>query len=81
MRVRMLFFALYRDLAGVPELELDVPADATAQDAIDRLRSLSASFGRLPGSPAVAVNETYASLETRLSAGDEIALIPPVAGG
>jgi molybdopterin converting factor subunit 1 len=77
----MLFFALYRDLAGVPDVEVDVPADATARDAVERLRSLSPAFGRLPANPAVAVNETYVSIDTRLSAGDEIALIPPVAGG
>jgi molybdopterin converting factor small subunit len=35
----------------------------------------------LPATPAVAVNMTYAALETQLQHGDEVAFIPPVAGG
>jgi molybdopterin converting factor small subunit len=30
---------------------------------------------------AVAVNRTYAADETEIAAGDDIAVIPPVAGG
>jgi len=36
---------------------------------------------RLPPAPLVAVNCTYAVTTTNLSDGDEIAFIPPVAGG
>jgi len=35
----------------------------------------------LPEQPAVAVNRTYAMLDEPLGAGDEVAFIPPVAGG
>jgi molybdopterin synthase catalytic subunit len=81
MRVRVLFFALYRDLAGTPDLEIDVPAGATARDAVRALRERDDSYGRLPEAPAIAVNEEYANLDAVLTDGDELALIPPVAGG
>jgi molybdopterin synthase catalytic subunit len=81
MRVRVLLFALYRDLAGAPEIEIEVPAGATARDAVRIVRGRGPSFERLPDQPALAVNEVYANLETVLSEGDEVALIPPVAGG
>lgn len=81
MRVRLLLFALYRELAGTGELELELPADATAADAVDALRSRGSGCARIPAQPVVAVNQVYASLSTRLSAGDELALLPPVAGG
>lgn len=81
MRVRVLLFALYRDLAGTPELEIDVPAGATAREAVRALRGRGEPYGRLPEAPAVAVNEEYVNLDAVLSDGDELALIPPVAGG
>ena len=81
MTVRFLLFAIYRDLAGTGELELAIPDGATVADAVDALRARGGGFMRLPVAPAVAVNQEYASLDTRLAQGDELALLPPVAGG
>lgn len=81
MRVRLLLFALYRELAGTGELELELPAHATAADAVAALRARSQACARIPDRPVVAVNQSYASLATPLAAGDELALLPPVAGG
>lgn len=80
MRIRTLLFATYRDLAGTDSLELELPAGATAGDLVARLRSRS-GLDRLPAEPALAVNQVYAPLSTGLSDGDEVALLPPVAGG
>ncbi len=81
LRVRLLFFAVYRDLAGTSELELELPSGATAATAVARLRERGGSLARLPAAPVVAVNREYAALATALSDGDELALLPPVAGG
>lgn len=81
MRVRFLLFALYRDLAGAEELVLDVPAGASAFDAVARLRQHTSGLARLPERPVVAINREYAPLETPLREDDELALLPPVAGG
>ena len=81
LRIRLLFFAVYRDLAGASELELQLPAGATAAAAVAALRELGGGLGRLPASPVVAVNREYAPLSTPLRDGDELALLPPVAGG
>lgn len=80
MRIRTLFFATYRDLAGTEELELELPAGATARDLVRHLRG-AGGLGALPEEPAVAVNEAWAPLATGLADGDEVALLPPVAGG
>jgi molybdopterin converting factor subunit 1 len=80
MKVRLLLFAQYRDLAGHEELEIELPANATAADLVNRLRE-DPKLRALPARPAVAVNRTYASLHERLNDGDEVALLPPVAGG
>lgn len=81
MEVRTLFFAAYRELVGTPELAVEVAAGATVTDLVRELRSRGAPFDALPTAPAVAVNRSYAPGERTLSAGDEVAFIPPVAGG
>jgi molybdopterin converting factor subunit 1 len=81
MKVRTLFFAAYRDVAGTDELEVELPGGASVADLVLRLRASGGSWGALPPAPAVAVNMDYAPLSTGLRDGDEVAFIPPVAGG
>ena len=80
MRIRTLLFATYRDMAGSDALEVELAPGATASDLVAALRSRP-GLDRLPPEPALAVNEVYAPLSTALSDGDEVALLPPVAGG
>ena len=81
MRIHLLLFALYRDLTGVGELDVDLKDGSSAATALATLRERDGRFSRLPERPVVAVNREYAELETRLRDGDELALLPPVAGG
>jgi len=81
VRIRTLFFASYRDLLGVSELGIEVPEGATVEDAVKVVRERGGAFAALPSDPAVALNHTYASASADLSDGDELAFIPPVAGG
>ena len=80
MTVTVLLFASYADVLGRSALELSLPAGATVGDAVAGLATLPGA-DRLPPRPLVAVNERYASPDQVLRAGDELALIPPVAGG
>jgi molybdopterin synthase catalytic subunit len=76
MQVRVRLFAGLRERAGAGELELELPEGARVSDALEQMQSLTA------GVPVVmAVNRQYADGEQALTAGDEIALIPPVSGG
>lgn len=81
MHVRTLFFAAYRETVGARELDLELPAGATVRDLVDDLRRRGGAWTSLPEAPAVAVNRTYSALDTPLAAGDEVAFLPPVAGG
>lgn len=81
MRVRLLLFAQYRDFAGTSELEVDLPDGASAATLVETVRRRGGGFSRIPAAAAVAVNREYASPDTPLRDGDEVALIPPVAGG
>jgi MoaE-MoaD fusion protein len=76
MVVRIRLFAMLRERAGARELELDLPDGARVRDALAAVDDIA---GGLP--LVMAVNREYADADAVLSAGDELALIPPVSGG
>jgi molybdopterin converting factor small subunit len=80
MTVSVLLFASYADALGGDRLLIDLPADASVRDLLERVRGLPGGE-RLPPAPIVAINRDYATAHHRLRPGDEVALIPPVAGG
>lgn len=80
MTVTVLLFASYADTLGRSQVELPVPDGSTVRDVVAGLDRLAGS-GRLPAAPMVAVNERYASYDQVIGPGDEVAVIPPVAGG
>ena len=80
MTVAVLLFASYAEMLGRDRIALELPAGASVRDLLQQVRSLPGAE-RLPPAPMVAVNHQYATLQQRLSLGDEVALIPPVAGG
>jgi molybdopterin converting factor subunit 1 len=80
MTVRVLLFASYADAIGATEVALDLPAGSRVRDVLSRIKSM-ASGKRIPDAPMVAVNQRYAAGDQVVGASDEVAIIPPVAGG
>ncbi len=80
MRVLVRLFASYREAAGVGSIDLDLPAQATVRDAIAAIVGAYPLLARGPRL-VIAVNREYAVDDEALNDGDEVALIPPVAGG
>jgi molybdopterin converting factor subunit 1 len=79
MELRVLLFASWAEALGGPSVVLTLPAQATVADV---LRAATAhGAGRSLPRPLVAVNHKYAKPETPVRQGDEVAIIPPVAGG
>ena len=81
MEVTVLLFAAHRERVGVGSAVVSLPDGSTVGELLSRLRARGGGWGDLPPSPAVAVNRRYASGDSALADGDEVALIPPVAGG
>jgi MoaE-MoaD fusion protein len=82
MTVRVRLFAVLRQRAGRESVEIEVESGATVADAMDALSSEPGLAGVLDRIPVrMAVNRDYAEPETKLAAGDELALVPPVSGG
>ncbi|HUQ48768.1 MAG TPA: MoaD/ThiS family protein [Gemmatimonadaceae bacterium] len=80
MTVTLRFFASYAESLGVPSIELDLAEGSTIDDVMKAISAMPGS-GKLPPHPLVAVNHSYAKNSHVLLDGDEVALIPPVAGG
>ena len=81
MKVRLLFFAVLRDIAGTDQREVSLAEGTTARDVWQTLRDAYAQLAQYAQPPMIAINESYAAPETVLREGDELAFIPPVAGG
>ena len=80
MTVTLLLFASYAEKLGFSSRQIDLPEGSTVGTAVDSVRQM-AGAAELPPTPLVAVNESYARPDTKLANGDEVAIIPPVAGG
>jgi molybdopterin converting factor small subunit len=78
MQTTVLLFASWADALG-PSVTVDLPASPTVADVLAAVRSRTA--GRALPKPLIAVNHKYARADTPIREGDEVALIPPVAGG
>ena len=79
MTVTVLLFASYAEQLGRSSMTLELPEGSRVDEAVSRVQATAA--GRLPPKPMVAVNQSYARGSDILRAGDELAIIPPVAGG
>jgi len=81
--VKVLAFAGARDVLGTDQLtvEVDALAAATAGAVMDLVIAQHPELA--PHRPIIrlAVNGSYAEASEPVKAGDEVALIPPVAGG
>src|SRR5689334_2318955 len=79
--VRVLYFAVFRERLGKDEETLALGDGATVAEAIDALAAKYPDVARLRGRFRVAVNQSFVDGVHVLADGDELALIPPVAGG
>ena len=81
MSLKVLAFAGARDAIGQPELTLELDAPTTARALLDRLCAEHARLAPFSSSLRLAINGAYAGWDDAIADGDEVAIIPPVAGG
>jgi molybdopterin synthase catalytic subunit len=81
MIITVKLFAILRDKAGVSELRIELPKDATISSASEALAAQLPALRDHLRRVAYALNREYAAKDATLSDGDELALIPPVSGG
>ena len=78
--VSVRLFGKHRELAGESVVCVELAEGGTVAD-LRRALSGHVSLGRSLEGAAVALNRRYEPDECPVSEGDEIAVIPPVAGG
>src|SRR5258708_32944490 len=81
MRVHVLFFGMLKDLVGKASDTLDLDPGASVGDLLAHYETQIPRLRESLPSLALAVNQEYASAETKLSPNDEVAILPPVSGG
>lgn len=79
--IRLLAFAGARDAVGAAETDLALDAPCTAAELLDALCGRFPALAPHRRSLRLAVNGTYAAAGDPVRGGDEVAIIPPVAGG
>ncbi|HLG04980.1 MAG TPA: MoaD/ThiS family protein [Gemmatimonadales bacterium] len=73
-------FARYADLLGTDRLEIPAQGISTVRDLLSRIRSLPGGAA-IAETALVAVNLTQARADSAVTPEDEVALLPPLAGG
>ena len=73
-------FASYAELLGAHKVQIQLPPGATVDDVAAAIRELPGG-ARLPADLKIAINLEFAAPRQPVDPRDELALIPPVAGG
>ena len=81
MRINVLYFAVFRERLGRDSEPLELADGATVADAIAALEARHPLVATLRGRFRIAVNQDMVEPGAALAEGDELVLIPPVAGG
>jgi molybdopterin converting factor small subunit len=74
-------FAAYAEAVGRSSVDIWVPAGATVGDLIAELRRVVPEAATLPERPLCAVNLRHVLASHPLHDHDEVAILPPLAGG
>jgi MoaE-MoaD fusion protein len=81
LTIRVRLFAMLREQAGWRDRAVDVPAAASIADAWQAVAAVSPGLAGYRSVVRFARNGRYADPTDALADGDELAVIPPVAGG
>jgi molybdopterin converting factor small subunit len=81
MNLRVQFFSRLRELAGVSEMELDVPDGTRVAALLEVLYSQTAALRDWDKSILVAAGVEFVGRDYVLREGDEVSVMPPVQGG
>ena len=81
MNVRVQFYAQLRDLAGAPELDVDLPDEATVGDLLAKIYEHTPTLRSLDKSILIGAGVEFVDRNYELKPGEEISIMPPVQGG
>ncbi|EFJ45894.1 hypothetical protein VOLCADRAFT_82067 [Volvox carteri f. nagariensis] len=83
MRIKVLFFAKSREVAGLSEQVFELADGGNTEDLLHQIISAHPGLENVMKSCVFAVNQEYVRPcdKEPLKEGDEVAIIPPLSGG
>jgi MoaD family protein len=81
LKIRLKFFALYRDIVGKSEVEMEIERGWKVKDLVDKVLEDFPALKKFRDDIVVSVNRNYSSEDTSINEGDDVAIFPPVGGG
>ncbi len=81
MNITVKLFARFKEAAGTGKLSLSLPDEATLGDLLAALPEKTGNLSLSARQTILSVNQEFATPDTVLNDGDEVAIFPPVSGG
>jgi molybdopterin converting factor subunit 1 len=81
MQVKVLFFGMLKDIVGRAEEQLELPEDHRLAGVFDHYAARFPRLREMAGSIVLARNQEFSDPSAPVTDGDEVALLPPLAGG
>ena len=81
MKIRAQFYAQLRDLAGTPEIDVDLVEGATVRDLLEQVYAQQPKLRPHDKSILIGAGVEFVDRNYRLKPGEEISVMPPVQGG
>ena len=81
--VNIRFFAVMKKLCGREQMEIKIDGPTTLRDILNKVEKEVPKIREIikEGRSLISINQELANEETIVRSGDEIALLPPFAGG
>jgi len=81
MRIKVKFYASFREIVGAKEQDIEVADDTTVQMLLEDFIRRFPQIGRFREHVILSVNKEYGHPQRKLKDGDEVSFLPPVSGG
>lgn len=80
MKVKVRYFALFKEMLGISEEEIDIDPSTTVETFRDHVLGIHPKLA-VRNEILVAINGSFVSLDTVINEEDVVAFFPPVSGG
>ncbi|MDP6156660.1 MAG: MoaD/ThiS family protein [Candidatus Thermoplasmatota archaeon] len=81
MKIKVKFFASLRRIVGLDELEMEFNEGTKIDQVVESLKTDFPELEKPMKFTVISLNHKYARGERILEDGDELTLLPPIAGG
>ena len=81
VRIKVLFFGMIRDVVGLREDSIDLPAGTSLGQVFEQYAARFPRLKEMSSSTVLALNQQFSAPAAPLADGDEVAFLPPVSGG